>query len=162
MTIWIFRFLAKAQNDKFFVVLTCHTECSEVSIKFKVWICLFKAWIFYLKFKVSLKFYGFFAFYKRLKMTSSVDSSPAAQNDKAQNDNSGVDFSLVSLAQNDSSVNFSLRLRLASRLVAFYKRLKMTKPCRLCKSCICLAIKGKHTSYENPFFYDKAKFNLRF
>ena len=27
----------------------------------------------------------------------SVDSSPAAQNDKAQNDNSGVDFSLVSL-----------------------------------------------------------------
>ena len=47
---------------------------------------------------------------------------------KAQYDNSGVDFSLVSLAQNDSSVNFSLRLRLASRLVAFYKRLKKTKP----------------------------------
>lgn len=71
---------------------------------------------------------------------------------KAQNDNSGVDFSLVSLAQNDSSVDFSLRLRLASRLVAFYKRLKMTMPCRLCKSCICLVMKGKYTSYENLCF----------
>ena len=60
-------------------------------------------------------------------MTSSVDSSPAAQNDKAQNDNSGVDFSLVSLAQNDSSVKFSLRLRLASRLVAFLQKAQNDK-----------------------------------
>ena len=87
-----------------------------------------------------------------LNMTSSVDSSPAAQNDKAQNDNSGVDFSLVSLAQNDSSVNFHCGYALQAAWLRFCKRLKMTIPCRLCKSCICLAIKGKHTSYENPCF----------
>ena len=70
---------------------------------------------------------------------------------KAQNDNSGVDFSLVSLAQNDSSVDFHCGYALHAAWLRFYKRLKMTMPCRLCKSCICLAIKGKHTSYENLF-----------
>ena len=64
---WIFRLFAKAQNDKFFVILPCHTERSEVSINLKY----------------ALNSYGFFAnaqndngdfspFCKRLKMTKSA------------------------------------------------------------------------------------------
>ena len=62
----------------------CHTELSqesEVSIKSKCEFTHYKAWIFYLKFEVCLKFCGYFA--------------------NAQYDN--MDFSLVLLAQNDKN-----------------------------------------------------------
>ena len=82
--------------------LPCHTERSEVSIKSK---CIL------ISMDISLS----------LNMTSSVDSSPAAQNDKAQNDNSGVDFSLVSLTQNDSSVDFHCGYALQVAWLPFIK-----------------------------------------
>ncbi len=50
--------------------------------KFKVWICVFKACIFYLKFKVCLKFCGYFA--------------------NAQYDN--MNFLLFAKAQNDKTL----------------------------------------------------------
>ena len=40
---------------------------------------------------------------------------------KAQNDNSGVDFSLVSLAQNDSSVDFHCGYTLQATWLRFIK-----------------------------------------
>ena len=66
----------KARNDK------ALSYWAQRSIhEFKVRVCVFKAWIFYLKFKVCLKFCGYFA--------------------NAQYDN--MDFSLVLLAQNDKN-----------------------------------------------------------
>ena len=47
---------------------------------------------------------------------------------KAQNDNSSVDFSLVSLAQNDSSMDFHCDYALQAAWLRFYKRLKRIKP----------------------------------
>ena len=46
---------------------------------------------------------------------------------KAQNDNSGVDFSLVSLAQNDSRGDFHCGYALQAAWLRFCKRLKMTR-----------------------------------
>ena len=66
----------KARNDK------ALSYWAQRSIhEFKVRVCVFKAWIFYLKFEVCLKFCGYFA--------------------NAQYDN--MDFSLVLLAQNDKN-----------------------------------------------------------
>ena len=136
-----------AQNDKAqtnALRATCHTEQSEVSTNSKCKFTPLRRGFFTLNLKCVLNSVDISL---SLNMTIWIFRFLA----KAQNDNSGVDFSLVSLAQNDSSVDFLLRLRLVSRLVAFYKRLKMTMPCRLCKSCICLVMKGKYTNYENLF-----------
>ena len=60
-----FAFLQKAQNDNALVILSnsevsTNSKCDFSALK--AWICTFKAWIFHLKFKAYLKFFGFFAF----------------------------------------------------------------------------------------------------
>ena len=79
MTIWIFRLLQKAQNDKFFVVLTCHTERSEVSTNLKREFVLLKRGFFILNLKCVLNSVDISL---SLNMTSSVDFSLSSESSK--------------------------------------------------------------------------------
>ena len=88
----------------------------------------FKVWICILK-------YGFFILNSKRALNS-------------------LDFSLVSLTQNDKSGVDFFCYALQPFGSPFYKRLKMTMPCRLCKSCIykTLLCNKKRATYENLYF----------
>ena len=87
----------------------------------------FKVWIFHLKFKACLKFFGFFARFTHSKWQC-----------------------LAVFASGFFCCGYALQPFGSP----FYKRLKMTMPCRLCKSCIykTLLCNKKRATYENLYF----------